>query len=346
MFDVVVIGGGYAGLTAATYLVRSRRHVCVIDNRRPRNRFAAASHGFLGHDGASPVEILERARDQLHNYPLICTIEGEAVRAEPAGSGFTVHLADGEQVSGRRIILAFGLTDNLPVIDGLSERWGKSVFHCPYCHGLEYSDRRLGVLYRLPMSVHQAMLVAEWGPTTLFLNGATLDAESADALAARGIAIDRGAVAGLSGDGESLAAVLLEDGRSCPVEALYVAPRSTLSSPIAAADADSKAALATFDGTVLRALEETETALTAYAKALKNRSLLTTRLESASRASRIVRSRQREGTVDFLAVIDAERSASDARTAVAENDARFADAQISLFRALAGGWTIVQKQEQ
>lgn len=234
MFDVVVIGGGYAGLTAATYLVRSRRHVCVIDNRRPRNRFAAASHGFLGHDGASPVEILERARDQLHNYPLICTIEGEAVRAEPAGSGFTVHLADGEQVSGRRIILAFGLTDNLPVIDGLSERWGKSVFHCPYCHGLEYSDRRLGVLYRLPMSVHQAMLVAEWGPSTLFLNGATLDAESADALAARGIAIDRGAVAGLSGDGESLAAVLLEDGRSCPVEALYVAPRSTLSSPIAA----------------------------------------------------------------------------------------------------------------
>lgn len=115
---------------------------------------------------------------------------------------------------------------------------------------------------------------------------------------------------------------------------------------VAAADADSKAALATFDGTVLRALEETETALTAYAKALKNRSLLTTRLESASRASRIVRSRQREGTVDSLAVIDAERSASDARTAVAENDARVADAQISLFRALAGGWTIVQKQEQ
>jgi thioredoxin reductase len=91
MFDAVIIGGGYAGLTAATYLVRSRRHVCVIDNRRPRNRFAAASHGFLGHDGASPAEILERARNQLHDYPRICTIEGEAVRAESADSGFTVH---------------------------------------------------------------------------------------------------------------------------------------------------------------------------------------------------------------------------------------------------------------
>lgn len=116
---------------------------------------------------------------------------------------------------------------------GLQERWGKTVLHCPYCHGIEFSDRRLGVLYRTPMSVHQAYLIAEWGPTTLYLNGAELDAESAETLAGRGVAVEAAKVESLEGEHLGLSAIALEDGRKSAIEALYIAPQSCLSSPMA-----------------------------------------------------------------------------------------------------------------
>ncbi|NYZ15781.1 NAD(P)/FAD-dependent oxidoreductase [Azospirillum sp. RWY-5-1] len=232
--DAVVVGGAFAGLAAATYLARARRSVCVIDARRPRNRFANASHGFLGFDGSDPRSILAKARDQLAAYPTARLIEGEAIAARCDGDGFSVTLSGGgEAMSARKLILAFGLRDQLERIPGLAERWGRTVLHCPYCHGFEFSGRSLGVLYRAPMSVHQACLVAEWGPTTLFLNGAELDPGSAAALAGRGVAVEPGTLSRLVGEGHALSAVAFEDGRERPVEALYVAPRSCLSSPIA-----------------------------------------------------------------------------------------------------------------
>ncbi|QQP93278.1 NAD(P)/FAD-dependent oxidoreductase (plasmid) [Skermanella sp. TT6] len=232
--DVVVVGGAFAGLAAATYLARARRSVCVVDARRPRNRFAEASHGFLGFDGSDPQFILAKARDQLAAYPGVRLIEGEVTAARSHGDGFSVSLSgDGEEMSARKLILAFGLRDILDRIPGLEERWGKTVLHCPYCHGFEFGDRPLGVLFRTPMSAHQACLVAEWGPTTLFLNGAELDPESAAALAGRGVTVEPGKLARLVGEGCALSAVEFEDGRERPVEALYVAPRSCLSSPIA-----------------------------------------------------------------------------------------------------------------
>lgn len=231
--DAVIVGGAFAGLAAATYLARARRRVCVIDARQPRNRFADASHGFLGFDGSDPLSILAKARDQLAAYPSVRMIEAEATGARALDDGFAVSLSTGEELLSRKAILAFGLRDTLEPIPGLQERWGKTVLHCPYCHGFEFSDRPLGVLFRTPMSALQARLVAEWGPTTLFLNGADLDSESAGTLAARGVKVEPGRLKRLIGEGCALSAVEFEDGRERPVEALYVAPQSCLASPIA-----------------------------------------------------------------------------------------------------------------
>lgn len=231
--DAVIVGGAFSGLAAATYLARARRRVCVIDARQPRNRFANASHGFLGFDGSNPLTILARARDQLATYPTVTMIEAEATEARAIDGGFVVSLSTGEEIAARKAILAFGLRDMLEPIPGLHERWGKTVLHCPYCHGFEFADRPLGVLYRTPMSAHQACLVAEWGPTTLYLNGADLDAERAETLETHGVAVEPRRLKRLVGDGDSLSAVELEDGHTRPVEALYVAPQSSLASPIA-----------------------------------------------------------------------------------------------------------------
>lgn len=230
--DVVVIGGAFAGLAAATYLARARRRVCVIDAGQPRNRFAGASHGFLGSDGSNPRFILDRAREQLAAYPGATILTGEATEARVFGEGFLVSLSTGEQISSRKAILAFGLRDDLEPIPGLRERWGRTVLHCPYCHGFEFSDRPLGVLARSPMSVHQACLVAEWGPTTLFLNGMTLEPLDAVLLAKHGVRVEPGKVERLIGDGDALSAVALEDGREIALAAMYVAPQSSLASPI------------------------------------------------------------------------------------------------------------------
>jgi len=232
--DTVIIGGAFAGLAAATYLARARRRICVIDSGQPRNRFAEASHGFLGSDGSDPSWILARAREQLAAYPGVTMVNGEAIEARTVADGFVVSLSSGEEISARKAILAFGLRDSLEPIPGLQERWGKTVLHCPYCHGFEFSDQPLGVLARTPMSVHQACLVAEWGPTTLFLNGVELDSEDGASLAAHGVTVEHRKIKRLIGEDRALSAVEFEDGRERPVAALYVAPQSSLSSPIAA----------------------------------------------------------------------------------------------------------------
>lgn len=206
----------------------------MIDTGQPRNRFAAASHGFLGQDGENPLEILRIARAQLTAYPTVRIVEDEATAATAIDGGFAVTLAGGAVLEARKLILAFGLRDELPAIPGLRERWGKTVLHCPYCHGIEFSDQPLGVLYRSPMSAQKSLLIAEWGPTTLYLNGTMLDAETEARLKERGVAIEPAPVVGLDGDGSNLTAAVLEDGRRVPTSALYVIPDTHLSSPLAA----------------------------------------------------------------------------------------------------------------
>lgn len=232
--DAIIIGGSFAGLSAATYIARARRSVCIVDTGSPRNRFAAHAHGFLTQDGRAPEAILATARSQVAAYPTTTFIEGHAVSAANAPDGFCVTLATGEALEGARLVLAFGISDELPAVPGLAERWGRSVLHCPYCHGYEFSGQRLGVLHVSPMSIHQAMLIAEWGPTTLYLNGASEpDDASRAALRARGVAIEPAPVSALRGEGTLLSAIELADGRTSDVNALYVGPRTHLNSGIA-----------------------------------------------------------------------------------------------------------------
>ncbi len=232
--DAIIIGGSFAGLSAAMYIARARRSVCIIDTGSPRNRFAAHSHGFFAQDGSEPGAMLATARSQVAAYPTAAFIEGEAMSAAREPDGFSVKLATGDVLESARLVLAFGISDELPAIPGLAERWGTSVLHCPYCHGFEFSGQRLGVLHVSPRSIHQAMLIAEWGPTTLYLNGAPEpDAASLAQLQQRGVALEPAPVRALHGEGAQLSAIELIDGRTSGVDALYLGPRTRLNSEIA-----------------------------------------------------------------------------------------------------------------
>jgi thioredoxin reductase len=232
--DAVIIGGSFAGLSAAMYIARGRRSACIVDAGAPRNRFAAQSHGFFAQDGSEPGTMLATARAQVAAYPTVTFVDGEARHAAIEPDGFSVTLATGETFESARLVLAFGISDELPGIPGLAERWGTSVLHCPYCHGFELSGRRLGVLYVSPMSIHQAMLIAEWGPTTFYLNGSSeLDAASLEQLEERGVVVEPEPVSALHGEGAQLSEIELGDGRLSGLDALYLGPPTRLNSGIA-----------------------------------------------------------------------------------------------------------------
>lgn len=235
MHDVIVIGGSFAGLSAATQLARARRDVMVIDAGLPRNRFADEAHGFLGQDGRPPAAIMRDARHQLGRYPSVHMRRGEVIAAAPLDDGFAVRLADGSERRARRLILATGVVDALPAIPGMQERWGATVLHCPYCHGYEVRDLPLGVIATQPMSAHQAVLIPDWGPTTYFTQG-VFEPEPAElaAFAARGVTVERTPVVALLGDAPALDGVRLADGRTVIVSAVFTAPQTEPASPLAA----------------------------------------------------------------------------------------------------------------
>lgn len=232
--DVIIIGGSFAGLSAATYVARGRRSVRVIDAGKPRNRFAEHSHGFFAQDGTSPAAMLETAKEQVKAYPTVRVTEAKAINGTGQIDDFSIELDIGEVVSGRRLIFAFGISDVLPDLPGLAERWGKSVIHCPYCHGYEFSGKKLGVLNLSPMSSHQAMLISEWGPTTFYLNGGEEpDAATLAELEKRGVTIETKPLAGIRGEGASISEIELADGRLLKADALFIGPYNRLNSPLA-----------------------------------------------------------------------------------------------------------------
>jgi thioredoxin reductase len=235
-YDVVVVGGSWAGLAAAMQLGRARRRVLVVDAGLPRNRFARSSHGFLGQDGRAPAAILETFRAQVLAYPTVRLHAGEAEEARAsADAGFTVELSSGGSVRAARLILATGVVDELPGIPGLAERWGATVLHCPYCHGYEVADGRLGVLATGEKSLHQALLLPDWSAdVTLFTNGTTTpDPDQRAALAGRGVRVETRAVHALLGDAPALTGVRLQDGDVVPLDALFTASRTRMASPLA-----------------------------------------------------------------------------------------------------------------
>lgn len=233
-FDVIVVGGSFAGLSAAMQLARARRRVLVIDAGLPRNRFAEGVHGFLGQEGKPPHAIMREAASQLCAYPTVEFVQGFALTTRKAEGGFAVALTDGREERAARLVLATGVKDELPPISGMQERWGVTVLHCPYCHGYEVGDRALGVLANHPQSAHQAMLIPDWGPTTYFTQGVfEPDEEETARLVTRGVQIERTPVVEMLGKAPELEAVRLSDGRIVPLEAVFTAPKTRMASPLA-----------------------------------------------------------------------------------------------------------------
>jgi thioredoxin reductase len=225
-YDVVVIGGGAAGLSAALVLSRARRRVLVVDSGSPRNAPAAHMHGFISRDGLPPGELLAAGRDEVKSYGGEI-VGGAVVELVPDGrSGFWVLLSDGRRVSARRLLVATGLRDELPDVPGLRERWARDVLHCPYCHGYEVRDRPIGVLGGSADAVRYAQIVRQWSHDVVFFAPpGTLTTADRSQLVARAIGVVEGTVARVLVEDDRLRGVELEDGRTVPREALFVPPR-------------------------------------------------------------------------------------------------------------------------
>ncbi|WP_345248391.1 NAD(P)/FAD-dependent oxidoreductase, partial [Pigmentiphaga soli] len=228
-YDVIVIGGSYAGMAAALQLVRARRSVLVIDAGERRNRFASHSHGFLCQDGVPPGDIAANARRQLEAYPTLTWLESQVEAVTGQVDEFTVTASDGGSHRARRILLATGVADQLPAVEGLAERWGKSVFHCPYCHGYELDQGPIGIVGNSPMSIHQAELLTDWGDVTLLVNGAVeLSQEARSTLGHRGVTIEEASIDKIEGHAD----VAMADGRRLRFAGLFTATRTSPSSPL------------------------------------------------------------------------------------------------------------------
>ena len=224
-YEVLVIGGGAAGLSGALMLARSRRSVAVIDAGRPRNARADGVHGLLARDGMPPAELLERGQAEVRGYGghVVSGEVGGVVRED--GGTFKVTLADGRVSRARRLLVTIGLVDELPDVAGLAEHWGRDVIHCPYCHGWEARDRAIGVLGTSPMSLHQVQLFRQLSDNVALFTHTMppLTDEQYEELVARDISIVHGVVAAWESGG-----VRLADSTLIPREVLAVAPRATL----------------------------------------------------------------------------------------------------------------------
>jgi thioredoxin reductase len=220
-YDVVVVGGGAAGLSAALVLGRARRRVAVVDGGKPRNAPAAHMHGFLSRDGMPPADLLAAGRDEVAAYG-VELLSGRVDSIEP---GFSLDLAGGEQLKARRLLIATGAADELPDVPGLRARWGKDFLHCPYCHGWEVRDQPLAVLGTGTGSVDHAQLVREWSDDLIFFTHTyELTQTERDQLEARGIRVVDGEVRGVAVEDDRLRGVVLGDGRTVERAALFVRP--------------------------------------------------------------------------------------------------------------------------
>ncbi|MFE0786310.1 NAD(P)/FAD-dependent oxidoreductase [Streptomyces mutabilis] len=227
-YDVVVVGGGAAGLSAALVLGRSRMRTLVVDAGEPRNAPSDHMQGFLTRDGMAPAEFLALGREEIARYG-VELVRDRAVDVT-RDDDFTVSLAGGRTVRARRLIVTTGLEDELPQVPGVAERFGRDVLHCPFCHGWEVRDERFGVLATSPMSVHQALMVSGWSDdVTLFLHTVAEEELSDDdlrRLAAAGVKVVPGEVSGLRTENDRLTGVRLADGTVHDRSVVFVAPKA------------------------------------------------------------------------------------------------------------------------
>ena len=223
VWDVAIIGGGSAGLSAALTLARARRAVVVIDGGHPRNAPAAEAHGLLGLEGVNPLELLATAREEARSYGARIVQKTVTEASRTVNSEFEVRLDDGSTIVAGQLLIATGVRDELPAVLGLAERWGRDVVHCPYCHGWEIRDTRLGLLATGPMSAMQAMLFHQWSDlVTFFPNGHEFPSDQLEKLTALGIVIEPAPVSAIEVIDDRLANVMLRSGARIAVDALAV----------------------------------------------------------------------------------------------------------------------------
>ncbi|MBJ8416987.1 NAD(P)/FAD-dependent oxidoreductase [Acinetobacter courvalinii] len=223
-YDVAIIGGSYAGLAAALPLARARRKVLIIDAGKRRNRFAEYSHGFLTQDGTRASEIAQIAKQQVLAYETVDWQNGSVERVEKIEEGFAVCVDATHSITTKRLIIAAGITDQLPDIAGLAERWGKTVFHCPYCHGYELNQGKIGIIGSSEHAAHLAMMLPDWGETTLFINDYPLADELLEQLKARGVVIEQRLIQEIMGQSD----VLLADGAVIQLEGLFATTKCSI----------------------------------------------------------------------------------------------------------------------
>jgi thioredoxin reductase len=280
MDDVIIVGGSFAGLAAALQLGRARRKATVLDTGLPRNRFAGHSHGLLGHDHKPPLDILAEARQQLARYPTIKLVNARADSVSGAIDHFSVLTGDGESLAARRVILSYGVADQMPQVPGFAEGWGTSIVPCPYCDGFEVAGQHWGLVWSGPQSHNQAKLFQHWtDKLTVFANGHDIPSEIQADLARRDIPVADGRIVEIAHREGRMATVNL-DTRKIAVDILFAHPRTKPSASL-----HESLGLATVDtpaGIVLKVDERRQTSLPGiYAAG----DLATTFLPSVTQAS-------------------------------------------------------------
>ncbi|WP_137150273.1 NAD(P)/FAD-dependent oxidoreductase [Devosia sp. FKR38] len=234
--DVLIIGGSFAGLAAALQLGRARRAVTVLDTGQNRNRFAGHSHGLLGHDHRPPAAILADARTQLQRYPSVRLVSARAEAISGASDDFVVTTSDGAALRARRLLLSYGVADQMPAIPGFADCWGRSIVSCPFCDGFEVADRHWGLLWSGEHSAHAAMLYGLWtGHRTVFANGHDISEAVRADLAARQVDLIEGNVIAIQHVDGQLSQIVLDTGASVSVDVLFAHPRSAPSAGLHAA---------------------------------------------------------------------------------------------------------------
>ncbi|MBW4438894.1 MAG: NAD(P)/FAD-dependent oxidoreductase [Pleurocapsa minor GSE-CHR-MK-17-07R] len=235
MLDTVIIGGSSAGLSAALILGRSLRNVVVLDDQKPCNRFTHASHGFLTQDGTAPAQLLQTARDQLAPYATVTLKSATAVTITATAHGFTVLDASGQAHDARTVLLATGLHDALPALEGIEPLWGKSVFHCPYCDGYEVCGKAVAVYGTDEAAMHLLLLMRNLTPALTLVTGGLWQPtpEQREKIASLGIRLAETPVSRLESTDSQIQAIRFADGSTLACDALFIRPKTSHRTPFA-----------------------------------------------------------------------------------------------------------------